>query len=294
MSDGQMGRGARRTIAPRAAATVGVALAVLLAAEGVAAQSWRDVTMSRQLENTDPVTVDVRYGAGTFRLSSTDERLLYRMTLRYDEEAFEPLAEYDGDRLRLGVETVGRGFHMGRNRDEGSMELQLGRGVPMDLDLEFGAVKAEVDLGGLALRELDLATGASEAAIEVSEPNPARMGRGSFEVGAADFTLRGVGNLGADRIEVHAGVGSVTLSLDGQWRSDARVSIDMGLGSLELRIPEGLGVQIRKNSFLTSFDSQELVRRGEAYYSLDWEHAERKITIDLDAAFGSVRVTWIR
>jgi hypothetical protein len=68
----------------------------------------------------------------------------------------------------------------------------------------------------------------------------------------------------------------------------------MGLGALELRIPEGLGVRLRKDGFLVSLDSEGLVKRGGAYYSLDWDDADRKITIDLDAAFGSVVVEWVR
>ena len=68
----------------------------------------------------------------------------------------------------------------------------------------------------------------------------------------------------------------------------------MGLGSLELRVPEGLGVKIVKNTFLTSFDSEGLVKRGDAYYSLDYEDAHRRITIDIDAAFGRINVVWVR
>jgi uncharacterized membrane protein YkoI len=37
-----------------------------------------------------------------------------------------------------------------------------------------------------------------------------------------------------------------------------------------------------------------MVKRGDAYYSLDWDDADKKITIDLDAAFGSVKVVWVR
>jgi hypothetical protein len=115
-----------------------------------------------------------------------------------------------------------------------------------------------------------------------------------FQIGVADFTTRHLGNLNAERIEVDAGVGEVTLWFNGEWRRDAEVSIDMGLGSLELRMPEGLGVELRKDSFLTSLDSEGLVKRGASYYSPDWETAERKVTIDLNAAFGSVRVLWVR
>lgn len=269
-------------------------LVAALAVPGLAeAQSWRNVTMSRQLSGEEDLDVEIRYGAGRFKVHPVDEGLLYRMDLRYDEDTFEPRAEYDRGRLRLGVESIGRSLRL-RDRSAGELDLGLARGVPMNLDLEFGAVRADLELGGLSLLDLDLSTGASESTVRISEPNPVAMDHASFSVGAADFEVRDLGNLNAERIEVEAGVGSVTLWFTGDWARDARVSIDMGLGSLELRFPEGLGVRLRKDSFLTSLDSQGLVKRGDWYYSLDWEDAEHKVTVDLDAAFGSVGIDWVR
>ncbi|MCH1571260.1 MAG: cell wall-active antibiotics response protein [Longimicrobiales bacterium] len=256
------------------------------------AQEWRTVTMSQQLERNEEIRVQVEYGAGRFTVRSVDEGLLYRMNLRYDEDSFVPVAELSGDRLRLGVESLGRSVRM-RNRQAGELELELARGIPIDLDLEFGAVKADIDLAGLALTDLDLSTGASESLITASEPNPVPMGTASFEAGAAEFHVTQLGNLNAERIEMDAGVGSITLGFGGRWKQDARVSIDMGLGSLELRIPEGLGVRLRKDSFLTALDSEGLIKRGDVYESLDFEDADYRIVIDLDAAFGSVTVVWI-
>jgi hypothetical protein len=256
-------------------------------------QSWREVTMSRQLQGDDAVRVNVEYGAGRLTVRAIDEGLLYRMNLRYDEDAFEPVAELDGDRLRLGVESARRNVKT-RGRQSGRLDLELARGVPMDLDLEFGAVRADIDLGGLMLTGLDLSTGASESIVDVSEPNRGSMSTASFEVGAAEFTARHLGNLNAERIEVDAGVGSLMLWLTGEWERNAQVSIDMGLGSLELMVPEGLGVRLRKDSFLTSLDSEGLVKRGDVYESLDYDDADRRVTIDLDAAFGSVKIVWVR
>lgn len=271
---------------------IAAAAALMMMPAGAEAQSWRTVTMSRQLEDYDDLRVDVRYGAGVFSVRSTDEGLLYRMNLKYDEDRFEPVADFSGDRLELGVETRRRGLDIDTD-EAGELRLELARGVPMDLDLEFGAVKADLDLGGLALTDLDLSTGASESVIDVSEPNPSRMETASFEVGAADFTMHNLGNLNATTILVDAGVGSLKLGLDGRWERDARIGIDMGLGSLELRVPEGLGIQLRKDSFLTSLDSEGLVKRGDVYESLDFDSAQRRVVIDLDAAFGSVSVVWI-
>jgi hypothetical protein len=79
----------------------------------------------------------------------------------------------------------------------------------------------------------------------------------------------------------------------GDWQQDALVSVDLGLGSLVLRFPRGLGVRLDKDTFLTSLDSEGLVRYGDSYYSLDYDEAEYQITVDVDAAFGSIRVAWV-
>jgi hypothetical protein len=272
-------------------------IALLLIASALpaaAAAQLRTVSMSRQLEDEDEVRVSVEYGAGRFSVRPMDTGLLYRMNLEYDEDHYEPVADYSDHRLNVGIESI-RGGIRGRGRQEGGrLDLELARGVPIDLDLEFGAVRADVDLGGLALTGLELSTGASESMIDFAEPTTASMEVARFEVGAAEFTARRLGNLNAQRIEVDAGVGSLTLWLDGEWSEDARVAIDMGLGALELRVPEGLGLQLRKDSFLTTLDSEGLVKRGDTYESLNWAGAARKITVDLDAAFGSVKVVWVR
>jgi hypothetical protein len=260
---------------------------------GLTAQSWRTVTMSRQRSGEEDLRVQVSYGAGRFKVRSADGGLLYRMQVRYDEDVFEPRADYEGRRLRLGVENVGRSIKMGKNQG-GEMDLLLARDLPMDLDLEFGAVRADVDLGGISMTRLELKTGASESVVDISEPNSSAMRQATFEVGAADFTARHLGNLNARSIDVNAGIGEVKLWFTGDWRQDASVSLSMGLGSLELIFPEGLGVRLTKSSFLTSVDTEGLVKRGDAYYSLDWERADRKVTIDLNAAFGSVDVRWVR
>lgn len=280
---------------PRFGIAVAAALVTLPLAgpEPASAQSWRTVTMSRQVSGEDELDVRVEYGAGRLSLHPADGQLLYRMNLRYDEEAFEPVADLDDGRLRLGVHGLGRSIRLGKDRDGGEAEISLARDVPMDLRLELGAVRADLELGGLSMTGLDLRTGASETTLDVSAPNGTTMDEASFEVGAADFEARGLGNLGAAEIEVSAGVGAVALEFTGAWRRDAEVSVDMGLGSLELRFPRGVGVKVLKDTFLTSFDPQGLVKRGDAYYSVDWEEAEHRVTVRVDAAFGSIDVVWV-
>ena len=272
---------------------VWVALIMSLGVVDAARGQDRTVTMSRQVRNERSVEVDVEYAAGRVSIGPAESGVLYHMQIEYDEEVFRPFAEYENNSLRIGTETLGRRVRFGRDRTHGEMELALSRDVPMDLSMDFGAVHAEIDLGGIPLTRLDIEAGASQTLIDISEPNPESMSRANMDVGAAEFTVLNLGNLNAERIDIDAGVGDIELGFTGDWRQNAEVSVDMGLGSLVLRFPRGLGVRLEKDTFLTSFDSQLLVKRGDAYYSLDYDDAEYQITVNIDAAFGGIRVAWV-
>lgn len=279
-----------RTLSMGMSVALVMSLGVAVVAQG---QDRRTVTMSRQVENEKSIDVNVEYGAGRFSIGPAAPGVLYHMQVEYDQGVFEPLAEYRGSSLRIGTTGLGRHSWRGRDHEAGEMQLALARDVTMDLELEFAAVRADIDLGGISLTRLGIETGASQTLIEISEPNPESMSRATMEVGAADFTVWNLGNLNTPVIDIHAGVGDIELGFGGDWRQNARVSIDMGLGSLVLRLPRGLGVQLVKDTFLTSLDSEGLVKRGDAYYSLDYDEADYQVTVDIDAAFGSIRVAWL-
>jgi hypothetical protein len=259
------------------------------------AQTWRTMTSARQVTDRSPLDVHLQYGAGELKVAPAEDRMLYRMELRYDEEAFTPVAEFDqGSRaLRLGV-TSREARRRGINVREGSRaEVRLAKGVPLDLQLEFGAGKAELDLGGLSLRRLSLSTGASETRVGFDVANPIAAERVSIEAGAADLQIIGLGNVGAERIAFQGGVGATVLDFRGRWTRSAEASVQMGLGSVVLRFPRGLGVRLNRSSFLASFDPEGLTRQGNSYYSADWETAAHRLTIDVSAAFGSIQVEWL-
>ena len=278
---------------------VNALVAILSPLDAAIVQNSQTVTTSQKLEDTDEKRVSIEFSAGRLAIRPVDEGLLYRLKLRYKKDYFEPVTDLSGNRLHLGVERIRKGFrgifNWNSSGEGNEFDLELTREVPMDLHINFGAGSAELDLGGLALTGLEFNTGASESRIKVSAPNREQILKAQFNVGAADFQLEQLGNLNAEDIEINAGMGSFEISLDGSWQRDAVISIDMGIGSLELHVPEDLGFQLLKNSFLTSLDGvRNLVKDGNAYYSLNWDEADRNVTVDLDGALGSVTVRLIR
>jgi N-terminal domain of toast_rack, DUF2154 len=265
------------------------ALALVLPASATA-QDWRTVTYLRQTAGEERLRVEVEYGAGHFQVEPAGPETLYRANLRYDAEVFRPVSSYRSGELRIGVDG---GNIRGRNLKSGHLQLRLGPTVPLDLILKFGATEADLELGGLRIHSARISTGASRTNLRVSQANPDVCSFIELEVGAAQFSATGLANLHAERLKLSGGVGEVVLDFTGDWRTDMTADINMGLGALTLRVPRGVGVRVHKEGLFAGFDSQGLVKRGDAYFSEDWEAAERKLNVNLDAALGSIRMAWV-
>ena len=102
--------------------------------------------------------------------------------------------------------------------------------------------------------------------------------------GAASLHVTGIGNARARRFVFQGGVGETTLDFSGGWNASATASIQMGMGAVTLRFPRSLGVRLSRSSFLTSFDAEGLVRRGDSYFSENWESAPNQLTLEVEAA----------
>ena len=276
-------------------ALTGVVLSLVLlvaTTEAAIGQDWRTISQRRQGAGENLLKVDVSFGAGRLRVLPAESGTLYRSSIRYDAQSVQPISEYESGRLRLGV-TGTNGRPTKSIRDGGRLDIALGPDVPTELELKFGAVEAEIDLGGLRITEAKISTGASDSRVRFSHPNPERMRNLAIEAGAAAFRAEGLGNANVESISVEGGVGDITLDFTGRWRGDTRATVEIGLGAVELRVPRGVGVRVSKDTFLMGFDAQDLVKRGDTYYSTNWDGAEHRLTVDIDGAFGSIKIRWV-
>lgn len=277
-------------------AAVAVLLGTLAACHpATGAHKLRSVTSARQVQGESRVDVALQYGAGRLRVSPARGDLLYRMEMRYDDGRYRPVTEYDraAGRLKLGVEqrehrTRGRGGH-----DDQHAAIELSPRVPMALSLAFGAGEADVELGGLALEDVHVQTGASRTNVSFATPNRVAARRVKVDAGAAEVRVSGLGNARTERFEFNGGMGEATLEFGGTWTHSATAQIDMGVGAVRLRIPRALGVKVVRDSFLSSFDASGLVKRGDAWYSRDYAQARYRLDVSIHAAVGSIEVDWI-
>ncbi|MBI4503446.1 MAG: hypothetical protein HY700_20090 [Gemmatimonadetes bacterium] len=275
-----------------------VLLALLItAAAPLDAQSFRTLSTTRQRRGEKTLTVNVEFAAGKFRMLREAGGALYRSRITYNEARFRPVADYDDGDLSLGLKTLSAKSNMSRRSHEyerQTMDFSISPEVPARLNLQFVAGEAELELGGLNLTRAEIKTGASQSRVSFSVPTVGVCESLSFQVGAAEFRGEQLGNARCRNFELLGGIGDLTLDFTGDWGPLTAVNgdIKVGMGTLRLELPRDVGVQIDVSRVLSSFDQSGFVKRGNGYYSSNWQSAKNRLHLDLTTALGSIEVGW--
>lgn len=199
------------------------------------------------LEGASRAEVRLNMGAGEMRLRGASQAALLEASFEFNRERNRPEVDYRlfGDKGILEVRHARRrGINFGPTRNR--WDLTLGDSVPLDLKIDLGAGRSEIDLRGLKIERVDIDMGVGETDIDLRGPH------------ATGFLLKIDGGIGSAkialpsevgvRVKVDGGLGSVDArgltKRSGAWVNDAygknpitiEVDIDAGIGSLDLRV----------------------------------------------------------
>jgi hypothetical protein len=260
--------------------------ALAIGAARTEAQEWRTLDVSRQLHDTSALQVRITYGAGRMALHPAATPVLYQMQMRYDAERTEPLYDYQlaAHTLRVGIQKHTTTYH--GDEKGGDMQLALAKTVPLDMSMELGAVQADIDLSGLTVERLKMDIGASETTIRFDTLNRTRMRALDLNIGAASVRAVRMGNANVRDITAKIGVGSLDLDLGGDWTGEMDLTTEVALGSVTVHVPRDVGVRLEVEKFLASIDTEGMTKRGDTYYSDNWDSAKRRVRIRAHATLG--------
>jgi hypothetical protein len=167
---------------------------------------------SRSFErgSVEELHLDLHMGAGELKVG-TGTTQLAQTYFTYNIDRWKPEVRFDshGTRADLSIhQPREHGLHFGSNRYE--WDLRLSRDVPLYLRVNTGAGQAQLDLGGLPLRDVQVDMG----------------------VGQLDMDLRGAVKHDYN-VRIHGGVGEATVRLPASAGVYAEAS--GGIGSIETR-----------------------------------------------------------
>jgi hypothetical protein len=274
-----------------------IALLATVVAYGCASepeQAWRTASAVRPRGTADSLRLRVNLSGGALRVSPAEDAELYDYSMRYDAARYDVERRFDSASHTLSLRLDGgrRPLRALTNdkREHTRLSLAVARGVPLDVALRLGAVEADLDLGGLAVDELNVESAASATALRFATPNPRRMRSLRFDVGAASIEASGVGNANVEQVDVDCGAGALTLDFSGAWAADVDARLRVRLGAVTLRIPRDVGVRARVDLTLGTFEREDFREQDGVHYSANWESARRRLTIDASMLIGTLEI----
>ncbi|MEJ2245069.1 MAG: LiaF-related protein [Acidobacteriota bacterium] len=245
------------------------------------------------------LNADVRFDVGELEITGgKGMESLYIFNLEYDKSEFEPDVQYNSDstgegRLSFSLPRI----HKPGLRKEGfsnSLRLQFNDSIPLDLEVDTEMANTRLSLSGLRVSGVVFESGVGGAKLFVYEPNPIVCEFVRLKNGVGSIDAIGLGNLNFRELEFEGGVGGADLDFTGNWRQDADVRIQVGIGGVHLRIPRSLGVRLETEKYFFREDQLEgFIQRGIDYYSENYESAPVKVFMRVATHIGGLKITWV-
>lgn len=249
------------------------------------------------------LVLDLRVGAASLKMTSHKGAPMVRVDILHSERSAPKISfTKSGTDGRLTISSGqgdGEGFSILGNRQgsaiKDSWTISISRDQPCILDVEFGLGSGQAEFGGLNIEELKFATGLSEVELSFATACAGQARLVELVTGLGSMEVRGLSNVRMSKLQFAGGLGSAVLEFSGQYRQNLEVQLDVGMGSLDLRVPENIGVKIRHDdNFLSSHEFDRLERTSSnTWFSSNWREGPGNLSFQLSVGMGSVDLEWI-
>jgi hypothetical protein len=257
------------------------------------------LTESRQIQFTNQTTLrlDIEYNGGYLTIERDDSGLLADIKLDFDDEENRPYIDFDSSSSSptLRIRSPRKHEHevsFDKFRDN-DWRIKLSSRIPIDFRIVGGALEGDFDFTGLKVADLDVNVGAGELHLAFREPNSERPDI-RINSGAAETKAKGLCNANFRRIEFNGGVGASNLSFDGEWKSEARVDMNLGVGKNTILLARHIGAKVHPaGSFLSPISLHGFDKRDGMRYSENYDQATGHLDFDIKMGVGHTSIDWI-
>jgi len=235
-----------------------------------------------------PVDLSLAFGAGTLKIHPGSTGILVSGSATYNIADFKPVITENDFTVRIEQGN----WHLTGIPDlsniKNSWDLSLGN-QPLNLSIEAGAYHAEYQFGGLALANLTVKDGASDAKMNFVSPNLTGMSLLSYETGASNVSLTGLGNADFSSLLFYGGAGNFTLDFTGSLKRDGSVNIETGVSNTTLVIPTGIPVHLTVDGALSNITSDSGWSKNADLYTQTGSGPQLIIVVNMGA--GNLTIT---
>ena len=249
------------------------------------------LSQEEALGNTEKLQAHINLGLGSLKVTGGESSELYGLRIDYNGKNNKPEVEFSrsGNSASLSVSMEGK-QGPGWWRDENRINLAFSPEVGLDARLVTGVGENLVDLTGMTVEKLEVVNGVGNTEIFMDEINKIACESVDVTNGIGHLEMTGLGNYGFSDFNFNGGIGDSSLDFSGEWKSIGNINIKVGMGSLEVTIPEDMGVRVKSTkSFLSNMQMPGFKQVGNEYLSGNIDKAEKEIVIRLNTGIGDVR-----
>ena len=280
-------------------------LALLCSATGFIYFTGNRYHKEVKLSNEREIKVTLESGFGTLAVSRGKPSAIFDADIDADKNVdFSDCINYSM-RERVGFLNINTNEDLGAKSEQrrhsfhisglesSTWDMHFTDAVPISFDVELGLGKGEFDLTGLTVKDLTISAGASSFFLKFDQPNKGVIDELSIESGLSKFKGEKLCNANFNHFKFQGGVGSYSLDFGGKLDREVDVDIEVGLGSLTVTVPEDIGAKIiYEKNFIAHIDlDRDFSEQGEnTYFSSNFEEANGKINMRIEAGLGSVKI----
>jgi N-terminal domain of toast_rack, DUF2154 len=234
-------------------------------------------------DNIQGAGIDLEMGGGRLNISGGSSQMV-EGTVVYNVSDWKPtLSVTDNEVLISQNHTSNVGIPNGNIKNDWTLKLGS---TPMSLRISAGAYAGVLDLSGVALTNLEINDGASQATVRFDILNPADMQRLTYKTGASSVDLIGLGNANTSQITFDSGAGNYTLDFSGALTKDLNVKINSGLSQVTVIVPKNTHTIVNLDGGLSNVDTEGTWTVSNSRYETGGSGST--ITIDVEMAVGNL------
>ncbi len=275
-----------------------VFLSILISSLNVVAGRQENKIITYPEDDIDILIINADFGVADIIIRPVKMNEIFRADVSYDTKKIRIHDEYEkeGKTGYLDIGSEGR-RKLDFDTEDNRWDIELSSMYDTELLIDLGACEADIELGDIPLKMIDMNLGAVEGSISFSKPNPAIADKITIDAGATDLEMKNLGNANFRRMKFDGGVGSFKLDFSGDYKLKSRVSISIGIGEATIYIPAGLPVRIDADEgFLSSLDfdnSGELEIDDGHCESDNFRDSEYGLDLEIDVGLGAIEIIWI-
>ncbi len=249
------------------------------------------LSQEEALENAQSLKAQINLGLGSLKVAKGDEATLYDLRIDYNGKSDKPEVDFSRSEKTASLKVSMEGKKgSGWWREDNKINLSISPEVDLDARLTTGVGENLVDLTGLKVADLEVVNGVGNTEIYMDGVNGINCKTLNVTNGIGHLEMTGLGNYGFSDFRFNGGIGDSSLDFSGDWKSIGDISIKVGLGSLEVVVPEYVGVKVKSSkSYLSSMQMPGFDQVGNEYLSSNIKEAEKQIVIRINTGIGEVR-----